>query len=67
MHRDGTEYLRARRDGLSGRARTSEAAAATSVPLQQQPDKSKAFKMPDSKLFPAWASAGRSEPLDLRR
>ena len=36
-------------------------------PLQQQPDKTKAFKMPDSKLFPSWTSAGRTEPLDLRR
>ena len=64
---DGTEYLRARRDGLSGGARTSETAAATSVPLQQQPDKTKIFKMPDSKLFPQWSTTGRSEPLDLRR
>jgi hypothetical protein len=37
---DGTEYLRARREGVSGGARTIEAAAATSVPRQQQPDKS---------------------------
>ena len=37
------------------------------MPLQQQPDKSKAFKMPDSKLFPPWATTGRTEPLDLRR
>jgi hypothetical protein len=64
---DGTEYLRARRDGVSGGARTIEAAAATSVPRQQQPDRSKAFKMPETKLFPPWSTTGRSEPLDLRR
>ena len=66
---DGTEYLRARREGVRGGARTIEAAAATSVPRQQQPDKAKSFKMimPDSKLFPQWSVGGRSEPLDQRR
>ncbi len=64
---DGTDYLRARRDGLSGGARTGEAAAAASVPLQQQSDKPKSFKMPESKLFPPWTTSSRTEPLDLRR
>ena len=64
---DGAEYLRARREGVHGGARTIEAAAATSVPRLQQPDKAKSFKMPDTKLFPPWAVGGRSEPLDLRR
>jgi hypothetical protein len=48
-------------------ARTGEAAGAAPVPLQQQPDKPKAFKMPSTELFPPWTSAGRTEPLDLRR
>ena len=46
-------------------ARTGAAAAAAPVPLQQQPDKSKAFKMPDSKLFPLWSTTGRSDPLEF--
>jgi hypothetical protein len=50
---------------------TGAAAAATTSSqqqLQQQPEKpGKAFKMPDTKLFPSWNSAGRTEPLDLRR
>jgi hypothetical protein len=56
--------LRARRDDRV--TLRTEAAAAASVPLQQQPDKSKAFKMPDSTLFPPWSTTGRSKPLDLR-
>ena len=64
---DGTEYLRARREGVRGGARTIEAAAATSVPRQPQPVKAKSFKMPDPKLFPQWSVGGRGEPLDLRR
>jgi len=64
---DGDDYLRAKRDGASGGARKDEAAAATPVPRQQQPDKSKGFKMPDVKLFPPWSTMGRGEPLDLRR
>jgi hypothetical protein len=64
---DGTEYLRARREGVRGGARTIEAAAATSVPRQPQPVKAKSFKMPDPKLFPPWSVGGRGEPLDLRR
>ncbi len=51
-------------------ATVSTAAATTSSQqqLQQQPATSgKAFKMPDTKLFPPWNSAGRTEPLDLRR
>ena len=64
---DGDDYLRAKRDGASGGARKDEAAAATPVPRQQQPDKSKGFKMPEVKLFPPWSTMGRSEPLDLRR
>ena len=64
---DGDDYLCARRDGASGGARKDEAAAAKPVPRQQQPDKSKAFKMPETKLFPPWSTTGRSEPLDLRR
>ena len=55
--------LRARRyDRVTLR---TETAAAASVPLQQQPDKSKAFKMPDSKLFPLWSTTGRSDPLEF--
>jgi hypothetical protein len=67
---DGEEYLRTRRNGVEvtvPSARTGEAAAAAPEPLQQQPDKPKAFKMPDSKLFPPWTTTGRTEPLDLRR
>jgi hypothetical protein len=44
-------------------ARQIEAAAEATVPLQQQPDKPKAFKMPDPKLFPSWASAVRTDHL----
>jgi hypothetical protein len=58
--------LRARRDEAVP-LRTGEAAAAAPVPRQQQPDKSKGFKMPEPKLFPPWSTMGRSEPLDLRR
>ncbi len=55
--------LRARRyDRVTLRTVTATAA---SVPLQQQPVKSKAFKMPETKLFPPWSTTGRSEPLDL--
>ena len=67
---DGADYIRARRDGVAvplPSARSAEAAAGATVPLQQQPAKTQAFKMPDPKLFPQWAVGGRGEPLDLRR
>ena len=53
-------------------ATTAATAAVTSTssaaPAAGPPAKSSwHFKMPDTKLFPSWQSAGRTEPLDLRR
>ena len=64
---EGDDYLRAKRDSASGGARKDEAAAATPVPRQQQPDKPQGFKMPEPTLFPPWSTTGRDAPLDLRR
>ncbi len=71
---DDLDYIRARRDSMvvpPAGAKTAVAAAAattsSAAPAAAQPAKTTTLKMPSKEFFPSWTSAGRTEPLGLRR